>query len=231
MGRRMAIKIGVFGDSFARMYVPNKQWWEIINESKKLEVENFGHPGTPVYFSYKHFMENYKKFDRTIFFYTNPGRLWLPWLEDIDLNYCHNATVLQRKNIPNTLKANRVKKALAGYFQYIKFDEFDKEMWKLQINELKRISPGTLFIPSFAKHNEADPMPMVRIARLDDTEGKDSMDNSTGQDMRGCHMNINNNKVFADKIRIWLKTGKFGHSIEDYKTKEPGEYTYSNVRI
>lgn len=71
------MKIAVYGDSFAAKWAFSKvenHWWHILGKMLNADIECFGISGTSTFFSYKHFLNNYEKFDLNIFFVTNSFR-------------------------------------------------------------------------------------------------------------------------------------------------------------
>lgn len=72
------ITIGVFGDSFAQRESgerkPTDESWITHIEKRGYRIRTFGMGGTACWYSYKKFLENYKKFSHIVFVHTSSSR-------------------------------------------------------------------------------------------------------------------------------------------------------------
>lgn len=69
------MKIAVYGDSFATCRNSlETSWFKLLGKKLNCTVDSYGFPGTPVYYSYKKFMDTHKDYDRIIFLVTEPSR-------------------------------------------------------------------------------------------------------------------------------------------------------------
>jgi hypothetical protein len=69
------MKIAVFGDSYAELPIQKyyNGWLSLMSEYGS-DITNFAMPGTSIFWSYEHFIKNYKKFDYIIFCHSSPQR-------------------------------------------------------------------------------------------------------------------------------------------------------------
>lgn len=74
------MRLGIFGDSFADSTdepvpgVTSKSWPIELAKSMDMEYDNHAAAGTSVWYSYKHFLENYHKYTHIVFTYTESNR-------------------------------------------------------------------------------------------------------------------------------------------------------------
>ena len=76
------MKIGIFGDSYARTHdnypgtvFLGPAWWELLIND--YNVANYGLAGSAAYYSMEKFNEYHHLYDKVIFFMTFPGRVYL----------------------------------------------------------------------------------------------------------------------------------------------------------
>jgi hypothetical protein len=74
------MKIGVFGDSYARRDSdPGTIWWSLLREKYNHNVVCYGETGSSLLFSAKKILTSAREFDLVIWVTTQPGRQSLEW--------------------------------------------------------------------------------------------------------------------------------------------------------
>lgn len=74
------MRLGIFGDSFSDSSenpvkgVTSVSWIYELARNMEIEFDNFSYPGTSLWYSYKHFIENYQNYTHIIFTYTDSNR-------------------------------------------------------------------------------------------------------------------------------------------------------------
>lgn len=211
------MKIGVFGDSYANHKAANPnhlQWWQYVQqECPDINIETYGVAGSSMYYTWKQFHDNQHKYDKVIVCMTTSNRLWMPHLpKDWNLEHVHNLDVMKyRTSIPINVKST-MNKALKLYYKYIINVDEQKDIWRLQIADIKRTRPDGLYFSGFNPSIEiSDYMPLNNISELDGNLM------STQQDHRANHFNDKNCRLFADKIVNWIQTNQFSLDITEFK--------------
>ena len=220
------MKIGIFGDSFAhnRSDNPTLSWPQIL--AKKYEVENFSEPGSSLYFSVSELIKYHEQFDKIIFTVTTPGRLLLqdeinPRKKFIP-NY-HNA-VIKKQMFNNDHKMIKIINAAMDYFLYIKNDEFDRFIHNLLIDEIEKIRPDTIIIPSFKESLKTDKVSMFNIQWKENLAWDYMPEVASFTDRRNCHLTEENNLIFASKVEEWLNGEPVIIRLSDYVTPMNKEF-------
>ena len=211
------MKIGVFGDSYAehKAHDPNHlQWWQYVQqECPDISIDNYGQAGSSMYYTWKQFQDNYRKYDKVIVCMTTPNRLWMPHLpEDWNLEHVHDLDVIKyRTSIPIGTRSI-MKKALKSYYKYIVNEEEQTDNWYLQIADMMRTLPDGLYLSGFQFPKQiSNYIPLNEISNLDG----DLMSNQ--QDPRANHFSDKNCRLFADKIVNWIQTNQFSLDITEFK--------------
>lgn len=232
----MTYNIGIFGDSYTKMASPfeeQKQWHEYlpIFLGKNCTIENYGVAGSSLYFSYQNFKKHHEKYNKIIFFYTAPNRLWMPRYSDKSINgeHIHSVAHADRRFLKGTPIQAKIKKSVDLYYAYINNEQEHIDYWNLMVKDIKQTRKDALVLPCFYKAENELHWPLVNISKLDDAEYKiDIMNEAT--DLRANHFNIQNSKTFGLNISNWISSGKFRHNIKQYKadTREGLDFYYGS---
>ena len=210
------MKIGVFGDSYAQHSADNSdhlEWRQYIQEiNPNLTVDNYGYAGSSLYYTWKQFQDNQHKYDKVIVCFTTPNRLWLPHLqENWNLEHVHGLSILKYRKFKHTAHLKVMRKAIKLYYAYIANDREQRDIWQLQIEDIKRKRPDGLYLTSFRSPTTiSDYIPLHDISLLDGN----LMGNH--RDPRANHFNDKNCRLFAAKIETWIQTNQFSLDIEDF---------------
>jgi len=118
------MKIGIFGDSFSGSNGPTS-WTTLLKNSFDV-VENYSEAGSSLFHGYKHFLNNYRKFDTIIFTITAPGRLYTN-IPTPDLCICNLFVVEHLLGLDDIKQSTHydVIKAAEQYYMYLQNIEFD----------------------------------------------------------------------------------------------------------
>ena len=237
------MNIGIFGDSYAseNIFEPHNYlgWPEILDHTNVYKVTNYSIPGSNLYFSWKLFIENHKKYDANIFLVTNFGRKYVKAIPDYSRTARHIPnlyTIPSRKSflkyILDEEEKDRVKNiydALEKYFIYLQDDECDELVDKALVSYAKTLTDNTIFIPCFDGYEQ---WPLVEIFREENSKmgayemyhSKDIhfgsiVDDYQLTDARVCHMTKRNNEIFAEKIIQAIKEKNFSFKFkkEDFE--------------
>ena len=201
------MKIGIFGCSYAdrdSARVPNlhsggsKPWSQWLADKDKFDIQNYGRCASSVYFSYKNFLEYNQNFDKNIFIATTANRLYIPELE-------HKHWTPHFDHLQNADGYSAVKL----YFEKI-FNREEHECFKKLVkNDLKNYK-NTLVIDI----NELLMPQTVREWNFFNAHLDKKVLWQTCN--RYNHLSKENNMILANKIEIWIETGKFTLSEEDF---------------
>lgn len=230
------MKIGIFGDSFA---TKSKAWHRKENYlswvehlSSNYKVINHAVSGSSFFYSYLQFIHHNEKYDRIVFLVTNIGRVYLPHAQlEIHQHVPGYQHLLNYEDRCLTDDHRILHQSLMNYFIYVQ-DLYEEQVkQRLLIEEVRRIRPDVLLIPCFDPINGCS-MPEYKGATPSDIAMIDLKTKSwaeiKGTDFRHCHMNMENNKIFADKIDNWLtQGGDFKLNIKDFvKSEKPYEFYF-----
>ena len=215
------MKIGVFGDSYARTFdnYPDspslgKAWWEIIAD--KHELVNHGLAGSAAYYSIEKFREFHADYDKIIFFMTFPGRVYIGENNKITTpgyprvissnfnNYDSTKSALDlltsiRDRSPIDEKKIR---AVMDYFLYVLNMEEDAFKLSLYSEYVKKIRPDALLI-------DAHDVARISLNELVHWKQQDTDLFSRFVELRKCHFSEENNVIFSSLIEDWINTGTF----------------------
>lgn len=189
--------IGLFGDSFAgyskedfshKPVIPGHKshWSVLLAEELNASFVNYGEPGSSVYFSYKQFVENYRKHDFNIFLVTEPGR----YIKKVELSTGKKIFVPSLASIHHagTDLHDPPDPYLRGWF-LASDDEFNLDMSDLMLSRILEIAPKTLIIPCFP-------------SSLSEKKQKEIFD---GTDMNLCAIQSRQAKAYNIPMNILLR--------------------------
>lgn len=146
------MKIGIYGDSFANS--PNQpsmktHWSTLLQEKLEVEtIDNYGIPGSSIFYSYTKFLDNYHKYDLNIFLVTEPNRyikavptdsngtVFIPSLPGIEV--MRNQVGFDR----------RVANDLRGWF-ISSCDDYNRVVADLMLEKIKALDKKVIFVPCF----------------------------------------------------------------------------------
>lgn len=200
------MKIAIYGDSYADYrYTPGnkKTWIHYLEDRLNDQVTSFATSGSGLYFSMKNYLETKKNFDKKIFLVTFPGRLYVPHT-NTHLNHVagiSTAEILLRETDHPFEK--KIWQAALDYLVHVQ--NYEEELFKhyCMVDKIKN-DDNLLFIP-IAKdslENYVGPT-MTELSHIDYNHYHIRTD-APRKDLRCCHMNQQNNKIFADLIYDWL---------------------------
>ena len=220
------MKIGIFGDSFAhsRMDNPTPGWPDIL--AKKYNVENSSQPGSSLYYSVDLFLRKQTMFDKIIFIATDVGRLTLSTLnmrKKFIPNH-HNAVALKEVFKNDTIFLKTLDAAI-GYFEYIQNVNYDKLVHNLMLEEVKRVRPDAIVLEAFGSPNFDS---IFQIQLKEEIAWNYSPIVSSFNDRRNCHMTVENNAIFAEKVEEWLHGAPVKINLDDFVTPMNKEFYLKN---
>jgi hypothetical protein len=216
------MKIAIFGDSFAhsRMDNPTPGWPEIL--AKKYTVRNHAQSGSALYYSVDLFLKHHQFADKVIFIITTPGRLTIPTPD------------LRKKFVPNYHNAMALKEifkadtpfltvldAAIGFFLHVQNDQYEKFVHNLMIEEVKRVRPDAIIIDAFGSLSFDS---IYQIQLKEERAWKYSPIVSSFNDRRNCHMTVENNAIFAEKVEEWLHGAPVKINLDDFVTPMNKEF-------
>ena len=219
------MKVAIFGDSFAHTedYNESKAWY-----THTKNTTNFSRAGSSLWYSFNLFCKHHREFDKIIFFVTNWGRIHLsqlgqPFWPGI-------------QQIEGALKSNNInddeRKTLTSVYNWIIFgrnEEQEISLHELMIDSVKRMHKDVLIIPcfNFDQSRVESKYSMFDIHHIDiqhyNIDWQDSKKiwhrrplRPNGRELRACHMNDENNIIFANKINKWIDTGTFNLDVNNF---------------
>jgi hypothetical protein len=154
------VNIGLYGDSFTgNVNRPAHQyhWSVLLGKELNVTINNYGRKGSPIYYSYKKFIETYKDNDLHIFLVTEPGR----YIKEIQFNKNVSEFVPNFESVENYLKSfkqdnlshdmdERTLRDLKGWF-ISSCDEYNLTVAELMIEKIRNLDNNTIFVPSFTR--------------------------------------------------------------------------------
>jgi hypothetical protein len=203
------LKIGIFGDSFgyeesifktSKTYISDlvgKSWVTLLRDYA--EISNFCEPGSDLYFSYKNFIDNYNRFDKTIFLITNFNRFSFKF--DNKFVHAHSVNSANAQLLSHSGSRYNAIKASIDYFLYLQDDEKDKIVYDLLLNDIKSKKSKISFINCFGSNslNEI----MQKENRVWNLPNRYTFKEKF-TDIRKSHLTSNNNKLLFNKVLNWI---------------------------
>jgi len=216
------MKVAIFGDSFAhsRMDNPTPGWPDIL--AKKYTVRNHAQSGSALYYSVDLFLKNHQFADKIIFIVTTPGRLTLP-INDLRKKFIpnyHNATSLKEVFKEDTIFLKVIDAAI-GFFLHVQNDNYEKFIHNLMIEEVKRVRPDAIIIDAFGSPAFDS---MYQIQLKEERAWNYSPLVASFSDRRNCHMTVENNAIFAEKVEEWLHGAPVKINLDDFVTPMNKEF-------
>lgn len=224
------MKIAIYGDSFAvnSKDTQRKSWVDYLSEH--YDIKNYAVVGSSLVYSMENFYRYQNNYQLNIFLVTSFGRLWVPNTESIPSGLAGLSAVKYHLNTCVNEHDLQILRAAHDYYVYIENRQHQVLMHKAMVKDLMSYE-NTIIIPCF-KHGSYVPnwqgSSMMDIADLDLKYY--SIDYFT-RDKKPCHLNDQNNKIFATKIHQYIKSPKlkpFYINVHDYvyPVGEPIEYNY-----
>jgi len=228
--------IAIFGDSFAcsRKFNLQPSWIDIISD-KYNKVVNYAMGGSSLYYSMNFFEKHHFHYDRIIFVVTCPGRMMLPPWPSLGIEPGHrNIPGLPHTEMlikhaleeyPDIENHTQLKhrlviwQALADYFKYVQFDDFDNYIHNLMFDRITQLRPDAIVIPSFKTSHSSfkDKTSMCDIQKKEDHAWNFLGGIIAGaKDFRNCHMTSKNNEIFAGKVEEWLHGAPVDINLDDF---------------
>lgn len=239
-------KLGIFGDSFAlsEPYLDcvghRTIWADVLKE--KYDVENFGRSGSSLYYSYKLFIENHKKFDHIIFIATDPGRIQIPERSlhishcDSDCDYQFVPSYEQAKKILTEIKhidrTSTSVQAAKEYMLHIQDYEYETYVQKLIIEDIIKERKDIIVIPAFEWSWHPGPFDW-NLSQIEIKENNYwNIDHHWFQtwkgknycDVRCCHMTQENNIIFGNMVLNWLGGSPINFDLNIFVTPKRENY-------
>jgi hypothetical protein len=210
------LKIGIFGDSFS---TERTLWNEYKNynhlqdfgmswvahcriRNPNWQIKNYSQPGTCLYFSYYHYLENKHKFDKIIFVYTNHGR----FSKKTDrqwLSVPSAASAREKMKGTDILSEKLFYKAAQQFIVHVQDDKKERILWKLMHDDIKKddkvFSVYAFPDPYKTKHN----LRVIQILEGESAKLKQDQWSSPFSkvvDMRYNHITGINNQILAKEI-------------------------------
>ena len=200
-------KIAVYGDSFA---VHNKdlKWQSWLSYlEKEYDIDFYGADASNLFYSYKNFMENYKKYNKNIFIFTSTDR--------VSTSRHHFGGLVSQKYWLNndrpdyTDNDKRDARRIYSYMSSVLTDDFVKEQYDtyhiLMTERILNTNTNVLLIPAFPQpgNNFKNYKTLIDIYGMENRFWKRTRN---FHDLRQCHLTEENNKVLADQINQELIT-------------------------
>jgi hypothetical protein len=217
--------LGIFGDSFSADKetiigdVTLTTYTDIVAKQLGLTAVNFSYPGTSIWYSYKQFVKNYKKFSHIVFCYTDEDRWhYLP-------DYLHRFSSIYTKEKLDTFptignKEYEEMTDLVKIHKLIHDSEFNNFVFQTIFDKVnficKRNGIKVINIMPFVNEKNFDldfsknrGMCYINLLSISDSElyhklggyrHKEFRFFTGGPDLRKNHLTQENNKVLADII-------------------------------
>jgi hypothetical protein len=215
------MKIGVFGDSFAILKLnPTPTWVDILSE--KYDITNHAVTGSNLYYSINEIKKHH--YDKIILVVTEPGRLQVSNSIPLGSSQQFINGPLDQKYLHRTELSKYEKlvwEAANQYFICLQDDDYDRYTHNLMLEDIKKIRPDIILIPAFFNSwYNVEGVPMLDIYHKENTAW--NFDSTTVvtqyNDNRNCHMTVENNAIFADKVDKWIEGEPVYINLNDFVT-------------
>lgn len=211
------MKVSVYGDSFAcasPLADQDCSWPTLLGNCSKLT--NYAVTGSSLYHQFTEFLHSHATSDRVIFLVTAWGRMWLPQHHHRHIANRHTAEALIKNS---TAQVKSQLGHVIDYFTHLQVDHQEQTFHNLMVAEIQRLRPDALLIPCFdtsirGRENSCTMMDLQAIDLV--YYGLTFDQNMTGQELRHCHLNDENNVILSDKLAEWLASGRFNLSATDF---------------
>lgn len=202
------ITVGVFGDSFGyegSIFGDKSITYDSAGESwvsllrNHVKITNYCEPGSDLYFSYKNFISNYKKFDKNIFLVTNFNRFSFKFKDKFIHAHSYDSASVQIKKCTN--EKQKALKASMDYFLYLQDDEKDSILRNLYLNDMILKNSNTSFIKCFGENS------LNEIMQKENQSWNLPSRYTFKEkfiDIRESHLTKENNKLLYNKVLKWL---------------------------
>jgi len=222
------MQVGIYGDSYAASHDLGigKPWPQMLNDEFNLNSLSYAVSGSSLYYSFTKFKETQHLHEKIVFLATGVGRIMLtlpiPWANDPVLKHVNSYErfkYLVENRYKNAPYLKGVANALEGYYKFIMNTEADRLFHTLLVKEIKTIRPDALIIPCFYKiDKEIWPAneTLYDISNIDVEYYNLNARTAQLSDKRHCHMNQENNYMFASMIADWVSSGSFNFNINKF---------------
>lgn len=228
------MKIAIFGDSFAHTeeFNENRSWYESV-KAHGYDVNNFARSGSSLWYSYDQFIKHNSEYDKCIFLVTNWGRYHVPQMFQPFWAGISQVEESLRNDRSLTHNQRRVLESLYNWTLYARNDEQEILFHSLMIKDIVNTKKDCLVIPCFnydmSRISNFNMCSMFDIHAIDMIHYKIEFQDSNGiwkkkplrqngRELRACHMNDENNVIFAQKIINWIDNNQFKMSVNDFVT-------------
>lgn len=214
------MKIGIFGDSFAKLkFNPTLAWYEIL--AQKYDVTNYGWPGSTMFYSVEHFKRHHHEYDKVIYIITQPGRIQFSEdiAEDLSESFIPSNSqlaFLEYRELQKTYPNNERLKTIAAahyYFLYLQNWNYEVYIQELMVQDIMAMRSDTILIDGFPQSRPTSTA-TNNLQAISDKEadywGYNGQRPTPEKDIRNCHFTVENNEIFAGKVEEWLN-GKSVH--------------------
>ena len=209
------MKVGIYGDSFADSAFPTNRtntlnWMEVLQE--KYDVSCFGIVGSSLYFSIEQFKQQQDQFDKVIFLVTEPSRLWakglmteptkMQFFGGVDfiegrIEYYKNLRDRPLQEIKHLLKISEAALIYKSYIQNFEEEEYKHNLMLKDLLKNKNI----ISIPCFHNSIQGNETSLWDIYKKETLAWGVDLDSiSKYEDVRNCHLTVENNRILAEKI-------------------------------
>ena len=111
--------------------------------------------------------------------------------------------------------------AAIGFFLHVQNDQYEKFVHNLMIEEVKRVRPDAIIMDAFGSTGFDS---IYQIQLKEDRAWKYSPIVSSFTDRRNCHMTVENNAIFAEKVEEWLHGAPVKINLDDFVTPMNKEF-------
>ena len=238
------MKVGIYGDSFAARHGLGigDPWHQMLTDKFNIPSFSYGVNGSSLYYSFSKFEKTHHLYKKIVFVATSPGRFMLPqlpepWADNPLLQHINsyqgfkNQISLSQNNGPY-LRATA--NAIDGYYKYVLNFASDNLFHRLMIKEITAIRPDALVVFAFSNNGEEN---ATKYTTLNDVSNIDiqhyniDINKASWADKRHCHMNQENNYIFASMIADWVNTGYFNLDISKFITPSNPIEEYFNIEL
>ena len=232
-------KLLIIGDSFAAdpsIWFHNyDSWVEILRKETNYDITNKAVGGSSLFYASEIFYKLQSTFEKIILVETNSGRRYCP-IPALDINVHKTGHHFTQGLYQNNLNKQKLDKGSENYLQGLKTLEAIEQFylyvynWKehnyyheLMLEDLMMKRPDMIVIPAFhdSKYSRRTKSCLNDISDLEFSHYNithEHLSHDNGRiDIRPCHMSADNNRILAEKVKLWLTGAPVEIDVRDFK--------------
>jgi hypothetical protein len=232
--------IGIFGDSFAYGWDGIKSvstillhaWPRILETKHNFNVLNYSLGGSSLFYSFKQFLDNYKKIDVALFVFTESNRLYH---KDKSLRIGNLSSIEKELELLDVNDTKyQIYNAAQMYYKHLIDDEYNVYIRDKLAEDFIRIcnenNIRSILIPGFdhdIKQAKYFATTLVEVSHQEIFKQFGDREYRPETKLRACHLSERNNRILADLLAKIINGDEFVIRLDDFrfiKVNDPENY-------